>query len=98
MTDGLALQGSTGVKSVAIHIETAGTMTAGGTLQVYLWNPVGGTGTGQWNRAPDLDPSAVQALASQAFGAIQIIGPAGRIAVVPVGIGVASVVYMNATY
>lgn len=100
VTEGLRLDASNSgvraVKSFTVHAETAGTMTAGGVLQAYLWNPTGNSGNGQWNRAPDLDLT-VSALASQAFPGFTVTSPVGRIAYVPSGVGLAVTIYINVT-
>lgn len=90
-TQGLELAN---VSGFAVHAETAGTMTAGGVLQAYLYNP---EGSGSWNRAPDLDLT-VQALAKQSFAGFQVTSYAGRIAYVPSGVGLAVTVYIVGTF
>lgn len=77
------------ISGFTVHAETAGTMTAGGILQAYLYNPE----SASWVRAPDLD-LVVQALAKQAFAGFQVTGRNGRIAFVPSGVGVAVTIYI----
>lgn len=94
-SDGLALGGALftpNVKAYVVHAETAGTMTAGGTLQAYLLNPV----TSNWNRAPDLDVT-VQALARQTFTGLSVNVSQGRVAYVASGVGVTVNIYINAS-
>lgn len=79
------------IAGLSVHAETAGTMTAGGTLQAYVQNPA----TGNWNRAPDLDLT-VQALARQSFVGLQIVNQMGRIAWLPSGTGLATTIYITA--
>jgi hypothetical protein len=78
---------------LAVHVETAGTMTAGGVLRAWLQNPL----TGQWNRAPDLDVP-VQALARQGFLGLSVVSAKGRIAFLPDGVGLAAVIYIIPSY
>lgn len=95
-TEGLSLDSaffSKPVTGLAVHVETAGTMTAGGFLQAYLQNPI----TGQWNRAPDLDVS-VSALARQSFLGLRVVSSKGRLAYLPSGVGLASVIYLVPSY
>lgn len=86
VTEGIDLRG---LSSLSVAVETAGTMTAGGTLQAYVWNPV----TAQWNRCPALDLT-VQALASQAFPTLRVEAGFGRFTYVPNGVGVACSIYV----
>lgn len=81
------------VSGFAVHAETAGTMTAGGVLLAYLYNPQSSV----WNRAPDLDLT-VQALADQSFAGFQVTSYAGRLAYVPSGVGVAVTIYIVGTF
>lgn len=90
-TQGLELAN---VSGFSVHAETAGTMTAGGLLLAYVYNP---EGSGSWNRAPDMDLT-VQALAKQSFTGFQVTSYAGRIAYVPSGVGVAVTVYIVGTF
>jgi hypothetical protein len=88
-THGLALGQ---VSSFTVVAETAGTMTAGGVLQAYYYNPE----SASWVRAPDMD-LIVQALAKQAFPGFQVtsnVGRGERIAFIPSGVGVAVTVYI----
>lgn len=89
-TQGLELANVSGFSVVA---ETAGTMTAGGVLQAYLYNPE----SSSWSRSPDLD-LVVQALAKQAFSGFQVTSYAGRLAYVPSGVGVAVTIYIVGTF
>jgi hypothetical protein len=99
VNDGLQLEaqvfGPSSVKAIAVVVETAGTMTAGGVLQAYVKNPISGT----WVRVADgsLD-LVVSAVASQAFTAIYVPVPRGRIAYVASGVGVACTIYLNPAY
>lgn len=81
------------VSGIAVHAETAGTMTAGGSLQAYLQNPA----TGAWNRAPDLDLTT-QALARQAWLGLKVVSSKGRIAYLPSGVGLAVTIYLVGSY
>lgn len=97
-SDGLRLGPSTfqrGVSAFVVHVETAGTMTAGGVLQAYLYNPV----TSNWNRVADgsLD-FTVSAVARQSFTGFLVSVPYGRIAYVASGAGVTTNIYLNAAY
>ena len=78
-------------RGLAVHAETAGTMTAGGTLQAYVQNPA----TGNWNRVPDLDLT-VQALARQAWFGLAVVNQMGRIIWLPSGTGLATTIYITA--
>jgi hypothetical protein len=89
-TQGLELAN---VSGFTVHAETAGTMTAGGVLQAYLYNPE----SSSWIRSPDLD-LVVQALAKQSFAGFQVTSYAGRLAFVPSGVGVAVTVYIVGTF
>lgn len=91
VTEGLSLAG---VKGIVVVIETAGTLTAGGVLQAYIWND--SAGTPSWVRVPDHDLT-VQALAKQAFSGFAVTSPRGRIAFIPSGVGLASTIYITAT-
>ena len=87
VTDGISLEGLYGL---VVIVEASGTMTAGGTLQCYVWNPQGTN----WVRNPDLDLT-VSALQRQAFPGIFIASARGRATWVPNGVGsVATTVYM----
>jgi hypothetical protein len=88
-TQGISLANLAGF---VVHAETAGTMTAGGLLKAYLYNAE----TGSWISAPDLDLT-VQALAKQSFSGFTVTAPAGRIAYVPSGVGVAVTIYIVGT-
>jgi hypothetical protein len=83
---GLAL---VGIRGFTVHIETAGTMTAGGSLLAYLFNPE----SGHWVRAPDLDLT-VTAVGSMSFAGFSVSGGTGRIQYVPSGVGLASTIYI----
>jgi hypothetical protein len=80
-----------GIHGFTVHIETSGTMTAGGKLLAYLFNPE----TGNWTPVSDgsLDLT-VSAVASQSFSGFAVYGGGGRIAYVPSGVGVASHIYI----
>ena len=78
-------------RGLTVHAETAGTMTAGGSLQAYVQNPA----TGNWNRVPDLD-LAVQALARQAWFGLAVVNQMGRIIWLPNGTGLATTIYITA--
>lgn len=79
------------VKGLTVSYEAASAMTADGTLQAYLWNPI----SEQWNRATDLDLTAT-AVADEEWG-LEVVGhpPGSRIAFVPNGIGVAGSLYIR---
>lgn len=87
-TDGLDVSS---VAGYAVHVETAGTMTAGGVLQAYIYNHV--SASPGWTRSPDLD-LVVSALAKQAFVGFQLGGHPVRIAYSCSGVGVACSVYL----
>ena len=90
VADGISLQGLYGL---VVIVEASGTMTAGGTLQCYIWNPQSVT----WIRNPDLDLT-VSALQRQAFPGIFIASARGRATWVPNGVGsLATTVYMIGT-
>jgi hypothetical protein len=76
---------------LTVHAETAGTMTAGGTLQAYVQNPA----TGNWNRVIDLDLT-VAALARQAWFGLTVANQMGRIIWLPNGTGLATTIYITA--
>ena len=87
VADGISLEGLYGLNVI---IEASSTMTAGGTLQCYVWNPQSTT----WVRNPDLDLT-VAALQRQAFPGIFIAASRGRATWVPNAVGsVATTVYM----
>jgi hypothetical protein len=87
VADGINLEGLYGVNVI---VEASGTMTAGGTLQCYVWNPQSTT----WVRNPDLDLT-VAALQRQAFAGIFVAAARGRATWVPNGVGsLATTVYM----
>lgn len=89
-TDGLALTSNeVFIKAAVVFVETAGTMTAGGLLKCYLFNPV----TASWTAAPDLDLT-VQNVAKQGFSGLYIPAPGGRIAYIPSGVGLACDIYI----
>jgi len=91
--EGLKLAGMRAVAGVSVHAETAGTMTAGGTLQAYVQNPA----TGNWNRVIDLDLT-VAALARQSFLGLTIVNPMGRVIWLPNGTGLATTIYLTYSY
>jgi hypothetical protein len=88
-TDGLDLGSFAGFTVV---IEGSGAMTAGGSLLAYVRNPA----TGTWARAPDLDLT-VAAIQYQAFAGFLVTADLGRVAFVPSGVGVSSVIYIVGT-
>lgn len=97
-TDGILLGGVTfqpNVKGFVVHVETAGTMTAGGVIQAYLQNPI----TLQWNRVADgsLD-FTTSAVGDQAFPGVTVNVSLGRLAYVASGVGVTANIYINAAY
>ncbi len=93
VTEGLSLGSGPSICGIAVIAETAGTMTAGGLLNAYVWNPE----STSWVRLPDRDLT-VAALAKQAFDGVWVpVATAGsRITWVPSGVGVAVTIYMNA--
>lgn len=87
VTEGMALtqanyRGKVG--SLSIHAEAAATMTAGGLLKCYLWNPF----SAQWNECPDLTIT-VTALKDESYAGIEVPGAfyGTRVAYVPSGVG-----------
>ena len=94
--DGLGLEGwffGKPTTGIAVFAETAGTMTAGGTLQAWLLNPA----TSVWQRAPDLDLTT-QALANQGWIGLKIVASRGRVAFKPSGTGLATTIYLVPSY
>src|SRR6266511_1895070 len=79
--DGVLIDGVVG----AIHAETAGVFTAGGKLDVYLWNPC----SARFVPCPDLVKTLL-AVSSQAFTGFPTILPGTRMLLVPNGAGVAT--------
>lgn len=63
--------------------DAAANMTAGGTLQAWVYNAV----PGAWARDPSLDLTISPAATKMAFTGFSVPAPVGRIAYVPSGIG-----------
>jgi len=86
-TDGLSLDG---IGAVSVILGTASNATAGGTLQAYVYNPE----SGNWNRVPDLDLTAI-ASTKQSWPAIYVPVSRGRVTWIPNGLGaVVTTVYI----
>lgn len=81
-----------GISGFTVHVEADGTMTSGGKLLAYLYNPE----TAQWNPVSDgsldLTVSAVQ---YQVFSGFAVFGGNSRIAYVPSGVGVGLTIYIE---
>lgn len=95
VTEGLALQGGPSICAISVIVETAGTMTAGGKLLAYIWNPESAD-SNKWAPVPDFDIT-VSALAKQGFPSIYVpVQTKGaRLTFVSSGIGVANIAYVN---
>jgi hypothetical protein len=86
-TQGLDL---TGLSGVTVTLKTASNATAGGTLQAYVYNPE----SGNWNRVPDLDLTAIAAT-NQSWPGLWVPVGRGRIYYTPSGIGsVVTTIYL----
>lgn len=96
VTEGLALQGGPSICAVSVMVETAGTMTAGGLLKVYVWNPESGD-VNKWLSVPSQDQT-VAALAKQGFDSVYVPVSTkdSRVTVVGSGVGLAHTIYINA--
>ena len=91
--DGMPLAGLNGFGAI---VEAVGTMTAGSAFNAYVFNQI----TGKWWQVNDasLDLAGVVAAAGQAWSGFAIISPFSRIAWLPNGVTVASVLYLYPTF
>lgn len=78
-----------GIEGGTVIIETAGTMTAGGVLKAYIYNPI----TTNWIPMPDMDITVPAAASHSA--SFFVWGDWSRIAFVPSGVGLASTIYIS---
>lgn len=80
----------TNLQGVSVMLKTSSNATAGGTLQAYLLN----VETGVWNRAPDLDLTAI-ASSAQTWPGLWVPVARGRLYYNPNGIGsVTTTIYL----
>lgn len=95
VTEGLALQGGPSICGVSVMVETAGTMTAGGKLLAYMWNPESGDAN-KWLPVPDLDQT-VAALAKQGFPAlyVPVATKGSRLTFIASGVGLANTIFIH---